>query len=325
MHSHIILLLKAAAMVSAFPHMAEMAKSHQLNKRIAPVAPFPEYPGSPAHANYDNFDAASQLIDVTGEHAWAAPTAGQIRGPCAGLNAAANHGYIPRSGIATADSISQGLWQAFSLSLDATTFLETATRFFDGNPITGEWSIGPASSAVNLIDGTTPSGICEYGHLKTEADASITRGDCKDMTYTFSHRVSLTATLFSPRSDKEQQLRLVPGVPAGSLRPGQRDEPDDGLAGREGDGAAQLESQGVQHREQSQLLCARLRRRGFHLRRAHVRVGAAIEPLGRVPSRLPDAGELPRALGLHQRRQQQPRVDARQRAHPGQLLQARRG
>lgn len=145
--------------------------------------PFPEYPGTPDHASYNKFDATAQKISVTGEHAWAAPGPNDIRGPCAGLNAAANHGYIPRSGIATAETIMNGLFEAFSLSYDATTVLETATRFFDGNPLTGEWSIGYASSDVNLggpLDLLgTPTGLCDYGHLKTEGDASITRGDCK--------------------------------------------------------------------------------------------------------------------------------------------------
>jgi len=101
MLTKLALLLEAASVVSAFPHLAEMAKANKnnLGKRIAPIAPFPEYPGSPTHATYNSFDPVGQLIDVTGDHAWAAPTAGQIRGPCAGLNAAANHGYLPRSGI----------------------------------------------------------------------------------------------------------------------------------------------------------------------------------------------------------------------------------
>jgi len=38
------------------------------------------------------FDAKSQLVDVHGEHEWQAPGPGDIRGACAGLNAAANHG-----------------------------------------------------------------------------------------------------------------------------------------------------------------------------------------------------------------------------------------
>ena len=37
----------------------------------------------------------NQLIDVTGKYAWVAPGPGDIRGPCPGLNALANHGYFP--------------------------------------------------------------------------------------------------------------------------------------------------------------------------------------------------------------------------------------
>ena len=41
----------------------------------------------------------NQLVDVTGQHAWVAPGPNDIRGPCPGLNALANHGYFPHSGI----------------------------------------------------------------------------------------------------------------------------------------------------------------------------------------------------------------------------------
>lgn len=44
------------------------------------------------------FDEDDQLISLTGAHAYASPGPGDIRGPCPGLNAAANHGYLPRDG-----------------------------------------------------------------------------------------------------------------------------------------------------------------------------------------------------------------------------------
>ena len=47
------------------------------------------------------FDAKKQLIDVSGSHAWQAPGPNDARGPCPGLNALANHGYLPRDGFAT--------------------------------------------------------------------------------------------------------------------------------------------------------------------------------------------------------------------------------
>lgn len=44
------------------------------------------------------FDGEDQLVTITGDHAYASPGAGDIRGPCPGLNAAANHGFLPRNG-----------------------------------------------------------------------------------------------------------------------------------------------------------------------------------------------------------------------------------
>lgn len=52
----------------------------------------------PAGLPFTTFNE-NQLIDVTGIHQWVAPTSSDIRGPCPGLNALANHGYFPHSGI----------------------------------------------------------------------------------------------------------------------------------------------------------------------------------------------------------------------------------
>lgn len=41
----------------------------------------------------------NQEIDVTGSHKWVAPGPNDIRGPCPGLNALANHGYFPHNGV----------------------------------------------------------------------------------------------------------------------------------------------------------------------------------------------------------------------------------
>ena len=54
--------------------------------------------------------------------------------------------------------------------------------FFDGDPLSGRWSIGYHSEnteSLGPLDGVlgNETGICAYGHLKTEGDASITRGD----------------------------------------------------------------------------------------------------------------------------------------------------
>jgi hypothetical protein len=63
-----------------------------------------------------------------------------------------------------------------------TTSLTSSDQFFNGDPISGRWSIGPhdtRTSSLGPLDGLlgNETGICAYGHLRTEADASITRGD----------------------------------------------------------------------------------------------------------------------------------------------------
>lgn len=52
-------------------------------------------------------------IDITGKHSFQAPRDSDQRGPCPGLNALANHGYIARNGITSfaevVTSINQGM------------------------------------------------------------------------------------------------------------------------------------------------------------------------------------------------------------------------
>jgi hypothetical protein len=55
----------------------------------------------------------SKPIDITGKHVFEAPKKDDQRGPCPGLNALANHGYIARSGITSfaevVTAINQGM------------------------------------------------------------------------------------------------------------------------------------------------------------------------------------------------------------------------
>ncbi|KAL3419121.1 oxidase [Phlyctema vagabunda] len=167
--------------VLAFPDIAERLAAQE--RQLPQILPFPEYPGLPTHALYNKFDAASQRVSTSGNHAWRAPGPNDKRGPCPGLNAAANHGYLPRSGIADFASVNTGLFEAFGLDRTATLLLQTTTTLFDGDPLSGRWSIGgysPDTATLGLLQDSLlgkESGICNYGHLKSEGDASITRGD----------------------------------------------------------------------------------------------------------------------------------------------------
>jgi hypothetical protein len=53
-------------------------------------------------------------IDITGKHVFKTPGQNDQRGPCPGLNALANHGYISRNGVTSfaevVTAINQGLF-----------------------------------------------------------------------------------------------------------------------------------------------------------------------------------------------------------------------
>ena len=69
--------------------------------------PFMGMPGAPRHyqewskdheKRQLGFNANAQKIDVSGDHAFTPPGAGDLRGPCPGLNALSNHNYLPKDG-----------------------------------------------------------------------------------------------------------------------------------------------------------------------------------------------------------------------------------
>ena len=62
------------------------------------------------------FDPTSQRVSTTGKYAWVAPGAGDQRGPCPGLNALANHGYLPHSGVADIPTIIAAVKNGKSIS-----------------------------------------------------------------------------------------------------------------------------------------------------------------------------------------------------------------
>ncbi|KAK4701799.1 unspecific peroxygenase, partial [Phenoliferia sp. Uapishka_3] len=176
--------LALASYAVAYPHLGELLKARddQRLKARGGIVPFPTIGGIPRPAGSVPFDPKLQLVSVDGEHAWQAPGKTDQRGPCAGLNAAANHGYLPRDGIATYEAVETGLFEAFGLDQTATQVLQQTTAFFDGDPFTNTWSIGGFSPKTAVAGGLLSalgqeSGICGYGHLKSEGDASITRGD----------------------------------------------------------------------------------------------------------------------------------------------------
>lgn len=85
----------------AYPNILQHLESQKAGKRSE----------APKLQKRVAFDAAQQLVDVTGDYAFVAPGDGDQRGPCPGLNALANHGYLPHNGIATIEQFIQATGQ----------------------------------------------------------------------------------------------------------------------------------------------------------------------------------------------------------------------
>ena len=72
----------------------ELMKRHLESDNSNEETPKEKRQSGPGNIPFTTFNE-NQLIDVTGEHAWVAPGPNDLRGPCPGLNALANHGYFP--------------------------------------------------------------------------------------------------------------------------------------------------------------------------------------------------------------------------------------
>ncbi|CAE7194154.1 hypothetical protein P3342_009585 [Pyrenophora teres f. teres] len=111
-----------------------------------------------------------------------APGPTDQRGPCPGLNTLANHGYIPRNGIATIGQIQAGTQALFNMGADLSALLATGGALDGGDIISTKMSIGGPDSRVGVLNGAlnsllgTPSGIAGHGKFN-EGDASATRLD----------------------------------------------------------------------------------------------------------------------------------------------------
>lgn len=99
-----------------------------------------------------------------------------MKGQCPGLNAAANHAYLPRNGVASIVQTITGLGDAYGMSADLSGFLAAVSVALVGDYLTTTWSIGGAyGTALSPLLGR-PRGILG-AHNKYEGDASPGRGD----------------------------------------------------------------------------------------------------------------------------------------------------
>lgn len=103
-----------ATEIVAFPsHMFDLSMSEEEKRMITNIAASIEADAKTRRAGIPlapGFSASEQYVSTTGTHAFVPPGHGDLRGPCPGLNAMANHGYIPHNGVASITQFIQGTY-----------------------------------------------------------------------------------------------------------------------------------------------------------------------------------------------------------------------
>lgn len=155
-----------------------MEMNRQLQKREEPPPRAPLFKSGRPNTGLpaSGFSAQDQLVNVgSGSgHEFQNPGSGDIRGQCPGLNAAANHKFIPHNGLLTTAQTVQGLGDAYNMSPDLALFLAVVSTALAGDPISNRWSIGGKFTPTIPVFAAT--GIAGT-HNQYEGDASIVRGD----------------------------------------------------------------------------------------------------------------------------------------------------
>ncbi|KAH8831123.1 Chloroperoxidase [Flagelloscypha sp. PMI_526] len=131
-------------------------------------------------------------------HHYRAPGKHDIRGPCPGLNTLANHGYLPRSGIATFEEVITGVGEGFNMEYNLAAGIAAFAMLARGNAYTNQVSIGGPTEKIpplpENIDGNQTKGLATHGRF--EGDVSMTRRD-----YAVGDNVHLDPELFNQLLD----------------------------------------------------------------------------------------------------------------------------
>ncbi|KAJ7885440.1 oxidase-like protein [Mycena leptocephala] len=129
----------------------------------------------------------NQLIDVTGAHAFVEAGPNDFRGPCPGLNALANHNYIPHHGVVSVEQAILAATEVFGMGLDFATGAGVLA-LYGANLLDVpffEFSIGgPPGGTLGGILGP-PTGLSGT-HNQFESDSSPTRCDLYECGDNFS-------------------------------------------------------------------------------------------------------------------------------------------
>lgn len=195
-----ITLTALLATAQAFPHMAmKMAAELAKRQEFTGTVDSDDFTG----ASTTVFSAADQFVSNSGAHAYVAPNfgAGDVRGPCPGLNALANHNYINHNGITTLTDAISGTTEGFNMGVDLAGFLSAYALLFDGDILTQQWSIGGPQNGVSSVLGILGAGDGLTGsHNKYETDSSPMRPDL----YQYGNNYKVITSQYQELYDKHK-------------------------------------------------------------------------------------------------------------------------
>jgi len=152
------------------------------NADHVPAAPFnSKYPYNNAKNGAPGDAKGGYQVPAPGDdaHKYVAAGKNDIRGPCPGLNTAANHNFLAHDGITTFNELVDAQQNLYNVGHDLATLLALlGLTLTDGDPVTQKLSIGcDATTRTSYSAALTGSEPGLDGHNKFEADSSLTRND----------------------------------------------------------------------------------------------------------------------------------------------------
>ena len=121
------------------------------------AAPYnPEYPYTGARNGLPGTGIGGIKVPADGDtaHAFEAPGPNDIRGPCPGLNAAANHHFLSHDGITTFNELVDAQQNLYNVGYDLAVTLATLGVGLDGDVVTGKLSLGCDATSRTAATGS---------------------------------------------------------------------------------------------------------------------------------------------------------------------------
>ena len=165
-----------AAGTNAFPWVSEQpgvdssalrnAKRSANAKRQASCPFNANHPGAAPYSSQYPYTGAKNGLPGTGvggikvpadgdtAHAFEAPGANDIRGPCPGLNTAANHHFLSHDGITTFTELVDAQQNLYNVNYDLAVTLATLGVSLDGDVVTEKLSIGCDATSRTSASGS---------------------------------------------------------------------------------------------------------------------------------------------------------------------------